>query len=231
MSGATVTVERDKTRVSGYVAEPASTPRAGLIVIHAWSGLTAEFPEIAERLAAEGYLAFAVDLYHGVLARDMEESQRMSQVLDHAQVGREVDAAVAWLRAERGMSRVGCVGYCMGGTLTLETALRPSAQVDAVHVYYGTGIPSAAELARIRVPLMGSYGAEDAAIPLEDVERLRSTLAAQHVPHDVQVYPGAGHAFFNSGRMHHEPSAADSWRRTLEWFGAHLAPAPAGTRG
>lgn len=231
MSGTTVTVGRDGVRVSGYLAEPAGTPRAGLIVIHAWSGLTEEFPGIAERFAAEGYLAFAVDLYHGVVTQDMEESRRMAEALDHAQVGREVDAAVAWLRAERGMTSVGCVGYCMGGTLTLETALRPRAQVDAVHVYYGTGIPGAAALARIRVPLMGSYGAEDAAIPLEDVERLRSTLAAQHVPHDVRVYPGAGHAFFNSGRMHHEPSAADSWRRTLEWFGAHLAAAPAETRG
>ena len=70
---------------------------------------------------------------------------------------------------------------------------------------------------------MGSYGGADAGIPKEKVDMLRATLEQQGVPNDIKLYPGAAHSFFNAGPAHHEPSAQDSWRRSLEWFGRHLS--------
>ena len=88
----------------------------------------------------------------------------------------EIDAAIAWMKDEQDLAKVGCVGYCMGGGLTLATAIRPTSRVDAVHVYYGGGMPSAEQIATITVPVLGSYGGEDAGIPVEQVDMLRATL-------------------------------------------------------
>jgi len=95
--------------------------------------------------------------------------------------------------------------------------------VDAVHVYYGGGMPREERIATITVPVMGSYGAADAGIPVEQVEMLRATLEAAGGPNDVKLYDGAGHSFFNAGPAHHQAASADSWKRSLEWFGRYLA--------
>ena len=136
---------------------------------------------------------------------------------------RSIDAVADWLKGERGVSKVGCIGFCMGGSLTLATAMRPSSQVDAVHVFYGGGMPPAERIATVAVPVAGSYGALDQGIPAEQVNMLRETLERAGVPTDVKLYEGAGHSFFNNGGAHHEPSAADAWQRTLTWFGKYLA--------
>ncbi len=111
----------------------------------------------------------------------------------------------------------------MGGGLTLATALRPSSGVDAAHVYYGGGMPEDAQLATIRVPVMGSYGADDQSIPAAHVDGLRAALTASGVENDIKLYEGAGHSFFNRGHSHHPESAADSWERSKAWFGRHLS--------
>ena len=133
-----------------------------------------------------------------------------------------VDAALNWLKAEHGVAKTGCIGFCMGGGLTLAAAMRPTSNVDAVHVFYGGGMPSAEELSTITAPVMGSYGATDESIPADQVDMLRSTLEGS-VPTDVKLYDGAGHSFFNAGEAHHAEAAADAWERTLQWFGDHLA--------
>src|SRR5690606_27312887 len=119
--------------------------------------------------------------------------------------------------------KVGCVGFCMGGGLTLATAMRPTSNVDAVHVYYGGGMPEPDALKTIKAPVMGSYGAEDAGIPQEAVDGLRDALTAAGTPNDIKYYEGAKHSFFNAGGAHHPEAAADSWERSIEWFGEHVA--------
>lgn len=143
--------------------------------------------------------------------------------LERDEAAKEIDAAVAWLKGAQGVAKVGCVGFCMGGGLTLATALRPTSGIDAAHVYYGGGMPDDAQLATIRVPVMGSYGAEDQSIPAERVEALRAALTSSGVDNDIKLYEGAGHSFFNRGHGLHEPSAADSWERSKAWFARHLA--------
>ena len=133
-------------------------------------------------------------------------------------------ATEGYLAYERGVAKVGCVGYCLGGGLTLATAIRPTSNVDAVHVYYGGGTPTNEQIATIKVPVLGSYGAEDAGIPKEDVDRLRDTLTKAGVPNDITLYEGAGHAFFNEGRpAYREDQAMDSWLKSTAWFAKYLA--------
>jgi carboxymethylenebutenolidase len=132
-----VTFEQDGVAVSGYVAHPEGTPRGGLIVIQEWWGLNDDIRGIADRYASEGFLAFSPDMYHGELSTEPDEARKLAMSMDRDLAALELDAAIAHLKAEHGVAKVGCVGYCMGGGLTLGTAARPTSGIDAGHVYYG----------------------------------------------------------------------------------------------
>jgi carboxymethylenebutenolidase len=222
---ADIAVEHEGIEVLGYLSEPDDQePKAGLIVIQEWWGLTDDIREIADRYAVEGYLAFAPDLYHGQMAAEPDEARKLAMSMERDIAAQEIDAAITWLKEERGMETVGCVGYCMGGGLTLATAIRPGSKVDAVHVYYGGGVPPAEQIATITVPVLGSYGAEDGGIPVEQVDMLRDTLTASGVTNDITVYAGAEHSFFNDTRpAYHEDAAMDSWMKSIEWFDQYLS--------
>ncbi len=220
-----MTIEHGDFEVAGYLSAPDDEePRAGLIVIQEWWGLTDDIKEIADRYAVEGYVAFAPDLYHGEIAVEPDEAMKFAMAMERDLAAQEIDAAVAWLKSEQGMSKVGCVGYCMGGGLTLASAIRPTSGVDAVHVYYGGGMPSAEQIATITVPVLGSYGSEDGGIPVDQVDMLRATLTENGVTNDITLYEGAEHSFFNDTRpAYHEAAAMDSWMKSVEWFGQYLA--------
>lgn len=222
MAGESVQFEQGGVQVSGYLARPEGTPRAGMIVIQEWWGLNDDIKGIADRYAAEGYLALAPDMYHGQVTSEPDDARKMAMALERDKAAVEIDAAIAWLKQAHGVAKVGCVGFCMGGGLTLATALRPSSGVDAAHVYYGGGMPDGAALSQIRVPVMGSYGGEDQSIPKEKVDELRDSLTKAGVDNDIKLYEGAGHSFFNHGHAHDVEASADSWERSKAWFGKHL---------
>ena len=218
------TVDHNGMKVMGYLAEPAGPPKGGVIVIQEWWGLTDDIRVIADRYAVEGYLAFAPDLYHGQVASEPDEARKFVMALERDLAAREIDAGIAWMKDVRGVAKVGCVGYCMGGGLTLATAMRPTSKVDAAHVYYGGGMPADEQLATIKVPVLGSYGATDTGIPKEQVDRLRDALTKAGTTNDITLYEGAGHSFFNDTKpSFHPTSAADSWTKSLAWFGKYVA--------
>jgi carboxymethylenebutenolidase len=223
MPGQPVEFTQDGIKVSGYLAEPEGAPVGGLIVIQEWWGLNPDIKNIADRYAAEGFLALAPDMYHGNVATEPDEARKYAMGLDRDLAAREIDVAIRWLKENKDVEKVGCTGFCMGGGLTMATATRPGSNVDAVHVYYGGGLPDATAIARIKAPVMGSYGAQDQGIPAAQVEALRDNLVSAGVETDIKLYEGAGHSFFNDGPAHHAPSAADSWRRSLAWFRKHLS--------
>jgi carboxymethylenebutenolidase len=224
----------DRTPLS--IHEPAAAPSGGIVVLQEAFGVNDHIQDVAGRFAAEGWLAVAPHLFHrsGDPRFGYDD---ISQVTPHMKrltadgVLDDVDAAFARLAdAGIGADRAGVVGFCMGGTIALVTAVRRD--VGAAVTFYGGGIaegrfgfgPLVGEAAGLRAPWLGLYGDLDQGIPVADVERLRAAAASSGRPTEVVRYPEAGHGFHCDQRSaYHPASARDAWQRTLSWFDLHLS--------
>lgn len=225
--------------LSGYLAvAPGPPPWPGLVVVHEAYGLTRDIAAHVDRLAAAGYLAVAPDLFrHGSKLRCLR--QTFQALKDgHGAAFDDIEATRSWL-ADRAdcTGRIGVIGFCMGGDFALLAA--PRYDFAAAAVNYGRVPDDADQILRGACPIVGSYGARDRLLPGHG-PRLQAALTAADVPHEVTVYPGAGHSFLNhhpaplrildkvTGAGYHAPSAADAWRRILAFFATHLHTAADG---
>ena len=216
-------VEQDGLR--GYVARPAGVPRAGLVVIHEWWGLNENIREMANRLAAEGYLAFAVDLYGGTVAADPDKARELMSAAmgDPERTDAALRAAFRWLKDEGEVERVGSIGWCFGGALSLRLAMMLPEELDAAVIYYGRVVTEPARLVPLMMPILGIFGGQDRGIPLASVREFEAALQTLGKTAEIVVYDDADHAFANPSGTRYEPeAAADAWRRTLEFFAEHL---------
>ena len=208
----------------GYLARPG-LGRPGVIVLQEWWGLVPHVRDIAGRFAAQGYVAIAPDLYHGKSTVEAEEAHHLMEGLDWGRAVQEIAAAVTYLRETERCDRVGVVGFCMGGALTILAATLPG--VDAFAAFYGFPPADAATLERITSPGLIFFGEQEAFFSVPDAQAFAAAQRQRGRDCETLVYPGAGHAFFNNERpeVFHQPSANDAWRRTLAHFGAHLRAA------
>lgn len=240
--GQTVTFISGPDRVQGYLARPAGPgPFPALVVIHEIHGLTEHIRDVAQRFAAEGYVGLAVDLYsregppQPQALRDAAARNAFVASLPDRRLVGDVQAAAAFLRSlpEVRRDRVGVVGFCMGGTVTLLSACHTPDLATAVVFYGGRLIykeitenkpASPVDLVgHIRCPMLCLYGGADASVPLPDIERLRDTLEKHRKTFEFKIYPGAPHAFFNDAREFYRPDEAkDAWQRTLQFLEKHL---------
>lgn len=224
MAGTMVEWHANGQTVPGYLALPESTPAPGVIVIQEWWGLDSHIKDVADRFAREGFVALAPDLYHGQVAAEPDEARKLAMELNHDHAVAEIDAGARYLlgRPEVTGPKVGVVGFCMGGGLSLLTACR-SNNVGAAVVFYGRNPNPIDQVRNLSCPLLGIYGEADQGIPPSEVERLREALSAAGKEFDLHIYPDAPHAFFNDTRPSYRPDAsADAWRRTLAFFREHL---------
>ena len=223
-----------------FEAVPDGAARGGVIVLQDVFGVTEYLEGVCRDLAAEGWHAVAPHLYHRtgdpVVPFDaIETAFPHSAAMTGAGVLDDVDACFARLAAA-GItpSSTGVMGFCMGGTLTWFVTLerRPAAGVT----FYGhlastswPGVSAALDSAgELTVPWLGLFGDQDAMIPIDDVEALRSALEANPTPTEIVRYPDANHAFHRdvTPDWYHAASAVDAWDRTLAWFD-EFVPAPA----
>jgi carboxymethylenebutenolidase len=231
----TVTVATEAGQLPVYEAVPDTTPRGGVVVIQEAFGVNSHIEDVTRRFAAEGYLAVAPHLFHRsgdpVLGYDdFTQVVPHMQALTRAQILQDVDAALDRLAAA-GLpaERVGIVGFCMGGTVSLIVgAERP---LGAAVSFYGGGVlegrfgaPPLVEVAPgLQTPWLGLYGDEDGGIPVEQIEQLRAAAQQAAVPTELVRYPGAKHGFHCDQRSDYdEASARDAWRRTLDFFADRL---------
>lgn len=206
-----------------YFASPSSGEMApALVVIQEWWGLNDQIKQTADRLAAEGYRALVPDLYRGQLATTPDLAQSLMKSLDWGDaVQQDIQGAVQYLSASG--SKVGVIGFCMGGALTLIAAARLSG-LDAAVCFYGIPPKEAADPAQIRVPLQAHFATHDDWCTPELVGQLEDQLKSGQVIHDLYRYD-AQHAFMNEHRPEvYDPEAArTAWQRSLAFLKTQLA--------
>jgi len=219
--------------VRAYFARPAAAtaPLPGVLVIHENRGLNAHIEDVARRAALAGYLALAPDgLSHvGGAPLDQEAARDLFGKSDVAITTADVIAGIACLKdREDCTGRVGSVGFCYGGGVSLQCAIAdPGA--DACVLFYGSAL-SEEQTARVKVPLMLHYAGDDERIN-SGIAAFRASLDAHQVAYSLNMYPGTGHGFHNdsSAARYDEAAARLAWARSLEFFGHYLAPErPAG---
>ena len=219
--------EADDRNLMGYLAMPADAaePLPGLIVIHEWWGLNDNIRAAAERLAGEGYITLAVDLYDGQVAATPAEAQvLMGELMANQEAGlNNLRQAHDYLKQYALSPSVAAIGWCLGGGWTLQGALALGEELDAAVIYYGRVVTDEAALGALRAPLLGLFAGQDRAIKVADVEDFRSTLEQLGKDATIHVYPGADHAFANpSGGNYNAIAAEDAWDRTIEFLRTHL---------
>jgi carboxymethylenebutenolidase len=214
------------TTVRGFLARPESTEKApGILVIHEWWGLNDNIRAMTRRLAGEGYVALAVDLYAGEVAEGPDAARRLMQaaMAQPESILENLRQAHRFLVKEQGAPRTGSIGWCFGGGWSLQAALALPGELDASVLYYGRLETDPARLAALETPLLGLFGSEDAGIPVEGVRAFERKLEALGKPAEIRIYEGAGHAFANpSGTLYQPEAAEDAWRRTLDFFRENL---------
>ncbi len=208
----------------GYLAQPdGDGPWGAIIVIQEWWGLDKHIMSLAERLAAAGFLALAPDLYHGEVATEPDEARKLAMGLDMPHAVVEMVAAANYLCGRSDVHAIGATGFCMGGSLALALAAATPRVGPVASFYGGRQLPDE-QLRQIPGPVLALYGAEDHGIPAEAREHLDRVLTEQNVPHEVIVYPGAGHAFMNDTRAqgYDATAATDGWQQMIRFFKQYL---------
>ena len=219
----------DGEAINGYYAYPqdVTEPLPGILAIHEWWGLNENIEAMARRLAGEGYQVLAVDLYGGQVAETPEVAKQLVQQVANNPFSAEANITKAYnyLVEEKQAPQVGSIGWCFGGSWSLETALLFPQELDAAIIYYGgqIGEATAEELSTLEMPILGIFGAEDSSIPLETVEEFESRLQQRSAETEIIVYEDAGHAFANPSGQNYVPEAAEAaWEETTEFLSKYL---------
>jgi len=211
----------DGEQATGYLAQPDDRGHhPGVIVIQEWWGLDGHIRDVAERFAREGSVALAPDLYHGKFATEPDEARKLVMNMNRDQAVKDLKGAVEHLQSlsEVSPKKLGCIGFCMGGSMTLALAAA-SEGVAAAAPFYAGFQPPEREIARIQAEMFCAFGADDDGIPIDNVRKFEQTLASTGRRAAVKVYDGAPHSFFNDTRPSYRPAAAaDAWANTLSLF-------------
>lgn len=220
--------EVDNEIVYGHFAYPSDMvePLPAIIMIHEWWGLNDNVRAMAERLAGEGYIVLAVDLFGAETASSPEAArQLMLRVVESPEsASANIKQAYAFVNDVAGAPRVASLGWCFGGGWSLNTAMLFPKDLDAAVIYYGQVTDDEEKLRPINAPILGFFGDADRGISIESVRGFEQSLQRLRMKHEIHVYPGAGHAFANPTGNNYKPEfAEDAWRKTLSFLQQNLA--------
>ena len=225
MSGEMVTFQSNGGTASGYLSLPASGKGPGLIVIQEWWGLVPHIKDVCDRFAAEGFVALAPDMYHGESTKSPDEAGKLMMALRIDEAEKDLRGAIGYLLSHEATSgdRVGTVGFCMGGALSLYAASK-NPQVAACVVFYGIHPNVKPDIAALRAPVLGIYAERDGFVTPAVVHELEAKLKEHGKSAEMHIYPGMDHGFFNDTRseVYNEGAAKDAWSRVLKFYGEHL---------
>ena len=236
VTGSTVQLKTSDGMMEAFVAQPkdgGSYP--GVVVIQEAFGVNGHIKKVTERIAAEGYVAIAPDIFHREAERiipysEMPKAIATMQRVNDSKAMEDVGAAIAHLKSQSNVKSgsLGVIGFCMGGRLTYLTAAHHANDVKCAVPYYGGGIPMGkpsplSRTGEIKCPMYLFFGAKDQLIPMDHVGQIQSELTAKKVQFQLKIYDEAGHGFFCDDRgSYHEASAKDAWEKTKAFFAQHL---------
>jgi carboxymethylenebutenolidase len=199
-----------------------------IIMIHEWWGLNEHIKNQADILAKEGYVVLAVDLYRGEVAADSNRAMELaSSVRNNPDSAIDnLQSAVNYIKSLEMVngSRIASLGWCFGGDWSLQLALNSTENpLAATVLYYGRVVVDTASLSSIGWPILGIFGDQDQAIPVESVKQFASALNASGITNEIYLYDGVGHAFANpSGDNYAPKETADAWQKTMAFLRQYL---------
>ncbi len=219
----------------GYLVYPSSANTTGtsagqqqqqqklpaVVMVHEWWGLNDNIKDMADELASEGYVVLAADLYNGEVAADPNRARELSSSVreNPQQAISNLQSAVQYLTSLPNVnsSRIAALGWCFGGGQALQLALNSEQHpLAATVIYYGNLVNDTNELSKINWPVLGIFGDQDQAVPVESVNAFEQALNETGITNEIYLYPGVGHAFANpSGDNYAPEETADAWEKTL----------------
>ena len=222
----TVSYRSGDETVKGLLYTPAGKgPFPAMIVIHEWWGLNDWVKEQASKLADQGYVALAIDLYRGKVATTPDMAHEIMRGVPEDRAKRDLHAAFEFLASQPNVrkDRIGAIGWCMGGGYALGVALQePTLAADVIN--YGHLATDPEALKKINAPILGSFGGQDHGITPDDVHKFEQTMKQLGKKIDVKIYDDAGHAFENPNNKdgYRADDAADAWKRTVDFLAVTL---------
>jgi carboxymethylenebutenolidase len=228
--GETVEFRSNGDTASGYLAVPASGSGPGLLVIQEWWGLVPQIKRTADRLADEGFVALAPDLYRGEIAEhtEMDKANELMQSLPPDRAARDMAGAIDFLLGHEAVvgDKVGVIGFCMGGMLTLLISALQGNKVAVATPFYGAPLGDMApDWSGLDAKVQGHFAENDDFFPPGAIKDLEKQLKDMGKDVEFIVYPGTGHAFGNETNAlgtYDEEATKVSWERAVSFLRTHL---------
>jgi len=222
--------EVDEELVYGHFVFPADMvdPLPGVIVIHEWWGLNDRVRATADRIAAEGYVVLALDLFAGGSTKSPAEAREMMvTVVENPALAEEnIRQAYQFLLDSGQAPRIGVLGWDFGGGWALNTAMLFPDELDATVIYYGQVTADEGRLAPVDVPILGLFGANDLGIPVASVQSFERALQNLGKNYEIEIYPDVKHAFADPASANYNAAVAEqAWARALAFLDRHLTVA------
>ncbi|MEL6343178.1 MAG: dienelactone hydrolase family protein [Myxococcota bacterium] len=220
LTGESITLSDGRTV---YLSRPEDAVAGGpaVLVVHEWWGLNKHIKLWADRLAADGYTALAVDIYDGKVGTSADEAMTLMKAVDEEAAEAHLQAAHTYLREDPAIqaSRVGSIGWCFGGSWSLRAGL--ILPLEATVIYYGRLQTVPAQLASLNHPVLGIFGKQDAGIPLDSIRAFEEARPAT-TPLTIHIFDAA-HAFANpSSQRYNQAAAEEAWSKTQAFLRDHL---------
>jgi carboxymethylenebutenolidase len=221
-----VEFEANGGKGSGYLAEPDADSAPGIVVLHEWWGLDDSMKKMADQFARDGFLAISPDLYHGDTTEQPDEAQQKLMAMNMEEAEKEMRGAVSYLLDHpKCNGKIGSVGFCMGGGLSVWAAAT-NPDIGAVVTYYYVMPHGKPDFSKINGPVLGHFGTADDFISEDDAKALQNELQEAGVQAAFEFYEGGGHAFANDHNRlgtYDEGHAKKAWDKTTSFFKQHLS--------
>jgi carboxymethylenebutenolidase len=226
--GQTIFFKANGKTAQGYLAKATSGKGIGVIVIQEWWGLVDHIKNVCDRFARAGFTALAPDMYDGATTKSPDEASKLFMALNIGEAEKKLRGAIDFLLSHEAVSskKVGTIGFCMGGQLSLFAATLNN-KIGACVNFYGIHPAVKPDFTKLHAPVLGIFAEKDEMVNAQAVQALEAQLKAAGKCYTFHTYPNTTHAFFNDTRsdVYDAKAALDAWNKTLEFFKTELANA------